>query len=54
MSTQVAPRRLSLVAELCCSPVLQAPLKPDDALALAGALKVLADPARLRVVEETA
>mgnify|MGYP000864533716 FL=1 len=50
MSPQEVPRRLNLVGELCCSPVLQAPLEPDDALALASALKVLADPARLRLL----
>ena len=50
MSSQEASRRLNLVSDLCCSPVLQAPLEPDDALALAGALKVLADPGRLRLL----
>ena len=50
MSSQDEPRRLNLVSDLCCSPVLQAPLEPDDALALAGALKVLADPGRLRLL----
>lgn len=50
MSTSEVPRRLSLVGELCCSPVLQAPLGPADALVLAAALKVLADPARLRLL----
>ena len=44
------PRRLHPVSELCCSPVLQAPLESEDAIALAGALKVLADPARLRLM----
>lgn len=50
MSTQEVPRRLNLVGELCCSPVLQAPLEAADAQALAGALKLLADPARLRLL----
>lgn len=50
MSSQGLPRRLNLVGELCCSPVLQAPLGSDDAIALATALKVLADPARLRLL----
>ncbi len=50
MSSQEVPRRLNLVSDLCCSPVLQAPLGADDALALATALKVLADPARLRLL----
>ncbi|MGV8910205.1 MAG: ArsR/SmtB family transcription factor [Propionicimonas sp.] len=43
-------RRLPLVGDLCCSPVLQAALEPADALVLAGALKVLAEPARLRLL----
>jgi len=47
---QEVPRRLPLVGDLCCSPVLQAPLEPADALVLAGALKVLAEPARLRLL----
>jgi ArsR family transcriptional regulator len=50
MSSQGLPRRLNLVGELCCSPVLQAPLGSDDAIALATALKALADPARLRLL----
>ncbi|HOC13006.1 MAG TPA: helix-turn-helix transcriptional regulator [Propionicimonas sp.] len=50
MSSQEVPRRLNLVSGLCCSPLLQAPLGADDALALATALKVLADPARLRLL----
>ena len=50
MPTQQVTRRLPLVGDLCCSPVLQAALEPADALILAGALKVLADPARLRLL----
>lgn len=50
MSSQEEPRRLNLVSDLCCSPVLQAPLAAGDALALATALKLLADPARLRLL----
>jgi ArsR family transcriptional regulator len=34
----------------CCEPVLAAPLGDDDAAELAGAFKVLADPARLRLL----
>lgn len=41
---------LASVCDLCCSPVLQGALEPADALVLAGALKVLADPARLRLL----
>jgi ArsR family transcriptional regulator len=50
MSSQEVRRRLPLVGDLCCSPVLQAVLEPEDALVLAGALKVLAEPARLRLL----
>lgn len=41
---------MTSVGDLCCSPVLQAPLEPADASVLAGALKALADPARLRLL----
>jgi len=37
-------------ADLCCPPLLAAPLDEDDAAELAGLLKALADPARLRLV----
>lgn len=50
LSTQEAAQQLSSVCDLCCSPVLQDVLEPGDALVLAGALKVLADPARLRLL----
>jgi len=33
-----------------CAPLLQSPLEADDAEHLAGALKALADPARLRLL----
>ncbi|SDL72305.1 helix-turn-helix domain-containing protein [Tessaracoccus oleiagri] len=46
--SQVVPRQA--VADLCCSPVLQAELNADEAQQLARALKVLADPARLRLL----
>jgi ArsR family transcriptional regulator, arsenate/arsenite/antimonite-responsive transcriptional repressor len=36
--------------ELCCPPLLTAPLAEDDAHVLAAVLKALADPARLRLV----
>ncbi|MBI4900655.1 MAG: helix-turn-helix transcriptional regulator, partial [Actinobacteria bacterium] len=45
----LAPQ-LSSVCDLCCSPVLQGVLEPGDAHILAAALKVLADPARLRLL----
>jgi ArsR family transcriptional regulator, arsenate/arsenite/antimonite-responsive transcriptional repressor len=50
MTVQEASSKLLLVGDLCCSPVLQAALEPGDAQVLAGALKVLADPARLRLL----
>lgn len=50
MSKQAIRPRLNLVGDLCCSPVLQAPLGTEDALSLGAALKVLADPARLRLL----
>lgn len=50
MSVQGVAPRVTAVGDLCCSPILQAPLQSGDALALAGALKVLADPARLRLL----
>ena len=34
----------------CCAPLLSAPLAEDDAETLAGALQVLADPGRLRLL----
>ena len=34
----------------CCAPVLEEPLAADDAERLAGWMKVLADPARLRLL----
>lgn len=36
--------------DLCCPPVLDAPLTDDDAHVLADLLKALADPARLRLL----
>ena len=38
------------MGDLSCSPVLQAALEPADAQVLASALKVLAEPARLRLL----
>ena len=40
----------SPVAEACCSPLSAEPLAEQDAKTLAGRLKALADPARLRVL----
>ncbi len=36
--------------ELCCTPLLSAPIGEDEAVELAALLKALADPARLRLV----
>ena len=36
--------------EMCCAPLLAAPLAEDDAAELAGAFKALADPVRLRLL----
>jgi ArsR family transcriptional regulator len=38
------------IATLSCPPLLAGALEPADAEALAGALRVLADPARLRIL----
>src|SRR4051812_14303172 len=37
-------------AAVCCAPLASAPLSVDDARGLAGQLKALADPARLRLL----
>ncbi len=36
--------------EVCCAPVTEGALTEDEAVELAGVLKVLADPARLRLL----
>jgi ArsR family transcriptional regulator len=41
---------LPIVREACCVPLAQAPLAADDAALLAGRLKALADPGRLRLM----
>lgn len=38
------------VRDLCCSPVLLGELDPEDALVVANALKVLAEPTRLQLL----
>ena len=50
MESQGVLRPARQVGDLCCSPVLQAELQPYEAQVLAGALKVLGDPARLRLL----
>lgn len=37
-------------AQLCCAPLLDAPIDDDEARNLAGVFKALADPARLRLL----
>jgi ArsR family transcriptional regulator len=50
MSVNMCLVKLIGTIEECCAPVLQAPLSGDEAGQLASALRVLADPARLRIV----
>lgn len=38
------------IIEACCGPVLEEPLGESEAVELAGAFKVLADPVRLRLL----
>ena len=45
-----APREPLTVLETCCSPVTGQVLDQADAERLAGALKAIADPARLRLI----
>ena len=47
------PKLLPMVealSEPCCAPLAKAPLAEDEAAVLAGRLKAVADPARLRLV----
>lgn len=50
MQNQAVPANAVTLGDLCCSPVLQSELGQTDAELLAGALKALADPARLRIL----
>jgi ArsR family transcriptional regulator, arsenate/arsenite/antimonite-responsive transcriptional repressor len=43
-------KREIAVIEECCAPLTKSPLAPGEADLLAGALRVMADPARLRIV----
>jgi len=45
-----AMREIAVIDAECCPQVLAAPLGDDEAERLAGALRVLADPARLRLL----
>lgn len=42
--------KLIAIDEACCPPFLEEPIRPEEAERLAGALRVLADPARLRLL----
>jgi ArsR family transcriptional regulator len=51
MSVNVSTMKtIALITEECCPPVLRAPLGAGEADEMAAALRVLADPARLRLV----
>ena len=53
ISTRVNMKAVKLIAQIdeeCCPQILRAPLDDAQADALSAALKVLADPARLRLV----
>ncbi|MBI4260886.1 MAG: helix-turn-helix transcriptional regulator [Actinobacteria bacterium] len=41
---------IQVIDEACCAPVLEAPPSPEEAARLAAALRVVADPARLRLL----
>lgn len=43
-------REIAVIDQTCCPPLLDEPLGSDDAERLAAALRVLADPARLRLL----
>jgi ArsR family transcriptional regulator len=45
-----APSTTNAPADVCCAPVLRAPLDEADAEEVAAAFKVLADPVRLRLL----
>lgn len=51
-STAVNMSDMKLIAQIedCCTPVVAAPLSENEAASLASMLRVLADPARLRLV----
>jgi ArsR family transcriptional regulator len=46
----VLVRLIQQIDEACCPPLLSAPLSEGDAAGLAGALRVVAEPARLRLL----
>lgn len=46
----MAVDELPVIDELCCAPVLEAPIAADEAEVLAGTLRAIADPVRLRLL----
>jgi len=46
----VAVKKIASSADVCCTPLLAAPLRDDDADQLALAFKALADPVRLKLL----
>jgi ArsR family transcriptional regulator len=46
----VALKQIGVITEACCPQVLRAPLGADEAEEMAAALRVVADPARLRLI----
>jgi ArsR family transcriptional regulator len=43
-------RLIQVISEDCCPPILRDPLPAEDAEDMAAALRVIADPARLRIL----
>lgn len=43
-------RQIAVIDERCCAPLTEAPLSEQEAESLAAALRVVADPARLRLL----
>ncbi len=41
---------VAATADVCCAPLVRAPLSAEDATGLAATLKAIADPARLRLL----
>ena len=46
----IVVKLVGVISEQCCPQMLDAPLGPDEAEDMAAALRVLADPARLRLL----
>lgn len=50
VASETRPPSHGAVGEVCCAPLLQAPLDEQEAVELSDVLKALADPVRLRLV----